>query len=707
MAGRTRTESLRLTINGQEVVNSQKDLQKALRESRKELSGLEEGTEAWIKQSQNINQIEERLDEVKKSNKEVGKSFKEQSAAIKEGQVQLENSIPIYGQAKSGIVGMTRAAMAFIATPLGAVIGALVVVFSALKAAFTDSEEGQNKFNKYMSVINVVLGNFRDLLADAGEAIIWMFENPQEAMEKFGNFFRDQITVRFNGFLNLIPNLAKAVDELFKGNFSEAGKIAADAVGQVTLGVESVTDSFNDAADAVTNFIDETIKESEQGMRVAEMRAKADKIDRQLLVERAKIESEIAGLRLKSRQEDEYGADVRKQALLDAQKLEEDLLAREKEALQLRADAVSLENTFSRSTKENLDAEAQAIAAVARVEANRLNQQRQTQRELNRLNKEIERDSKAKQKEAINELNEANKRELISLTEKRSKELISQEEFNKQKEELELAHLLALIALKQELGEETIDLEQKLAEKELDILNKRLEKQKEADEKEAKLKAEQLKLKQESAKAFGEEAAAAIENAKTIEEAATGLLNVIKKEIGALIARAVANAITNSFIGTPPLAAVALAPIAGAAAKALFNNLVPSFYYGGDTGSANMGGGDRYGAYAGYVHQNEYVVPASMRSDPYVADLERVIESRRPFSSPSGGGTTNVNTSVDFPGATNVEKAAAMLMQVANVLATADRRPLIGDREIRKLYTEGKKDYDKKEQTRAKGSLRQ
>ena len=61
-------------------------------------------------------------------------------------------------------------------------IGALIVAIGALTAAFTGSEEGQNKFAKIMSVIGALTGNLTDLLADLGEGIISVFENPKAAM---------------------------------------------------------------------------------------------------------------------------------------------------------------------------------------------------------------------------------------------------------------------------------------------------------------------------------------------------------------------------------------------------------------------------------------------------------------------------------------------------------------------------------------------
>lgn len=297
--------------------------------------------------------------------------------------------------AKSGIAAMRTLKGAIAATG----IGLLVVAVGALTAAFRGSEEGQNKFAKIMGVIGVITGNLVDLLADLGDGIIKAFENPKEALQNFANAIKTNITNRISGVLNLLPSLGKAISLVFEGKFRAAGKVATNAVGQVVLGVENVTDKVKEAGDALVEFGKQNAEEAKQGAKVADMRAKADKIERDLIVERSKLESEIAALRLKSRQEEEFSAEERKQALLDAQALEDSLLEKETEYLTLRAEAQTLENTFARSNKENLDAEADAIAAVNRMNAARLNQQRQTQRELNRVNKEIERDKKAAQKE--------------------------------------------------------------------------------------------------------------------------------------------------------------------------------------------------------------------------------------------------------------------------------------------------------------------
>ena len=269
-------------------------------------------------------------------------------------------------------------------------IGALLILLTSLKQAFKGSEEGQNKFAKIMTVIGALTGNLVDLLADLGEGIISVFENPKQALINFKNLLVENITNRFKAILDTVGFLGSAIKNVFSGEFKAALDDAKKAGSSFVDSFTGVENSIDKATDATKEFIKEQKRELSQAAAVADMRAKADKIERQLIIDRSKLESEIANLRLKSRQEEEFSAAERKKALLDAQKLEEELLDKETEFLELRRDAQILENTFSRSNKENLTKEAEAIAAVNRQQAARANAARQVQREVNTISKQIE-----------------------------------------------------------------------------------------------------------------------------------------------------------------------------------------------------------------------------------------------------------------------------------------------------------------------------
>ena len=336
---------------------------------------------------------------VNDSLEETGKGAKAASADVSEMGNQLDQTTGGAITKFKGLTGTLKGAVRGFKTLRGAIIatgiGALIIGLTALTAAFNGAEEGENKLSKVLAVLGALTGNISDLFADLGEKIIDIFENPKQAIEDFANLIKTNIINRIEGILELVPALGKAINLVFKGEFSEAGKVATNAVAKVSLGVTDLTGKVKAATVGVKDFVKEQITEGQAAAKVADMRAKADKIERNLIVQRSKLESEIAQLRLKSRQEDQFGSEERKQALLDAQKLEDSLLDKETLYLELRRDAQIQENTFSRSNKENLTLEAEAIAAVNRQVAARANTARQVQREVNTISKQIEAENKA------------------------------------------------------------------------------------------------------------------------------------------------------------------------------------------------------------------------------------------------------------------------------------------------------------------------
>jgi len=351
------------------------------------------------KATQNVDAFNKGLKETDKNTKKLNKDLKDTKGDLTGVQSSADaatgglisgfkNSL---GAIKGVVKGFKSLKVALAATG----IGLIVILFASLKEAFEDSEEGANKFSRILGVVGTVVDNLLDLLADLGENIIAVFENPKEALMSFVNLLKNQVVNRITGLMELIPALGKAVQLVFEGEFSEAGKVATNAVGKVALGVEDVTGKIKAATEATKEFINENIEESKKAIEVADMRSKANKLERELLVERSVLENKIANLRLKSRQEEEFTAEQRKGFILEAQELQDSLLKKETEVLKLRFDAQVAQNKFGRSNIEALDATAEAEAAVNRQSALRLNQQKATQKELNTLNKQIQSEQKA------------------------------------------------------------------------------------------------------------------------------------------------------------------------------------------------------------------------------------------------------------------------------------------------------------------------
>jgi len=350
------------------------------KDAQKSLKGLEKG-----------------VDDVNKEVKETSKSTQQMGGTLDKvtgGAVSKFNSFK--GALTSVTTGFKSLKVAIIATG----IGALLIAVTALGQAFTRSEEGQNKFAKILGVIGSVTGNLLDLLADLGESIISVFENPKQAIKDFASLIKDNITTRFEGLINLIPNLGKAVEQLFKGNFKEAGKIAGDSLGQVVLGVDSITDSVNGAIESVKDFGEEVASDAKAAAKIADQRANAEKAARKLIVERAQAEQDIARLREKAVNKEKFTAEERIAFLEEAGKISEDLAAKETAVAKLRLQAKLTENSLTKSNKDDLNEAAQLEASVIQLETQRLNLQKRLSTELLTARREAATQAKKDAKEA-------------------------------------------------------------------------------------------------------------------------------------------------------------------------------------------------------------------------------------------------------------------------------------------------------------------
>lgn len=333
-------------------------------------------------------------------------------------------------------------------------IGALVLAITAVGKAFTSSEEGQNKFAKIMGVIGAITGNLVDLLADLGEKIISVFENPKQALKDFGNLIKENLQNRFEGLTELIPQLGKAIKLLFKGEFSEAGKVAGNAVAKVTLGVEDLSDKIQGAIDKTKEFVKENLEEAKIAAQIADQRAKADKQERALLTERAEANRRIAELREKAADKENVSVQERIEALQEAGRINEEITNKEIEAARLRFEAKKAENALSKSTKEDLDEQAQLQARLIDLETARLQKQKSLTAEVTTARREA-----AAEEKAISDKQLADQKVIDDEEAKRKSDIKAiEDEIKKQEADAQAATELQKIELEKQRTLEKLDL---------------------------------------------------------------------------------------------------------------------------------------------------------------------------------------------------------------------------------------------------------
>ena len=136
-------------------------------------------------------------DKTKKAAKGTGEEVKKTNDAIEDGLGAIDKrtggAVSAFKAMQKGLAGLSTSFKTLGGAIAATGLGLLLLTITALTAAFTSSEEGQNKFAKIMGVIGAITGNLLDLLADLGEKIIGAFENPMEALNAFGNLLKAQI----------------------------------------------------------------------------------------------------------------------------------------------------------------------------------------------------------------------------------------------------------------------------------------------------------------------------------------------------------------------------------------------------------------------------------------------------------------------------------------------------------------------------------
>jgi hypothetical protein len=141
-------------------------------------------------------------------------------------------------------------------------IGLAVKAFDSLTSAITENQEVQDALQRGMIVIRAIATQLVQEFKPLGEFLTKVFNDPLQALKDFGTLLYENVVTRFEGLMELIPQLGKAIGLLFEGEFKEAGKVAVDAVGKVALGVENTTEK-------VTNMVKKVVEVSTRVSKAA------------------------------------------------------------------------------------------------------------------------------------------------------------------------------------------------------------------------------------------------------------------------------------------------------------------------------------------------------------------------------------------------------------------------------------------------------
>lgn len=303
-------------------IQSIENLTKANKELREERKKLNLQSEEGQKRAAEINkQLDANTEIIRKNSS----ALEKQRLNVGNYTGALDKLVPGLGATANGFMSMKSTAMAFIATPIGAVIGALGLAIGALTVYFKGSEEGQDSLSKAMNIGKVI------------------FEQVTLVVEKLGEVLFKSIS--------FVADLAMKVVDFVAPAVSQALQVAIDAANQIT--------ELEDSIDARENEL--IVRRAENAKKVAQLREQALSLEgdakRKVIQEAIDLEKALA------KEETEQAANRLK--LLEAQ------IAAE-----------------GRATEEQKKQRADLTAAKIKAETEEYSSTLRFQKELEKLNEE-------------------------------------------------------------------------------------------------------------------------------------------------------------------------------------------------------------------------------------------------------------------------------------------------------------------------------
>ena len=373
------------------------------------------------------------VDNVKDSYKDIGTEAKNASKQTE----KLGKSSSAFGDAMPGKLGAIQSgfmalrggimkAVMGMKTLRGAVmstgIGLLLIAFLALKQYFTDNEEGASKLKEMTAQLGVIFGNITDVLSDLGKKMFSAFSNPKKAIKDLWKSLKTNLVNRIKGIGEMFGALGKVIVSAMKldvKGIKRNVKDLARATGKAMTGIEDLSGKVNKALAKTQELIRKNNIEMAKAKQLEKDRLALNIFERIATVDKAKAERDMMALRLKARDEENFTTQERLGAMREANKIAEEQLKKDLHVAKEKLRFQEVENSFSKSSAENLDAEAKLKAEIFRIEKANFSERKRMKSEEQALVKQQQakdlKAKKVKETQAKKEADILRKREKLAL----------------------------------------------------------------------------------------------------------------------------------------------------------------------------------------------------------------------------------------------------------------------------------------------------
>jgi len=298
------------------------------------------------------------LDDIVSGLEEVDNKIEETARGTK----KVEGGLKATG--KTGSIGFRAIGTAIKATGIGLLVG----IVAKLIEKFTENKKVAEALEVVFAGIGAVINTIFELAEPLGEALINAFNNPMEALKNIGNAIKQNIINRLEGLLEFIPAVGEAIKLVFQGEWTQAGKVAADAAGKMVLGVEDITEKVGEAAEAVGEFANDFVKKTRTAIKSSNDLVKAQQRlrdqQRDLNVEYAEARAEIEQLK-QQRDDERLSIQERIAAAQEASDKDSEFAQKRMDIANAEVSLIQREIALQGETEERLDRLAEARIAAA------------------------------------------------------------------------------------------------------------------------------------------------------------------------------------------------------------------------------------------------------------------------------------------------------------------------------------------------------
>ncbi|MDP2670860.1 MAG: hypothetical protein Q8P13_00095, partial [bacterium] len=297
----------------------------------------------------------------------------------------------------SGIFGMVKASVAFLATPIGLVLAAIGLVLGTVINYLKSTQAGIDAVTAVTRPLSAVFESLIGILQQVGEFLFKAFANPKKTITDVYNFVKDKVIKVFTGYFDILAGIATLDFDRAKKGLSDINDVAIEGIN-----------SIKNAAGAIGDTFAEAIK---RGQKIDEIQKKLSKGEADFIDQQSRLKEELKEQNLIAEDQTRSLAE-REAAASRSIQISKDINGLQKERIELERQLLVL-NSQNNDTSDAQKAEiAQKLAEIRESNAQQLELETTQQNKLNSIRKEGAEKAATQRQKSLDEAAEKMKLEL-------------------------------------------------------------------------------------------------------------------------------------------------------------------------------------------------------------------------------------------------------------------------------------------------------